>query len=78
MTLKICVAHDNPDIGLFDCARDARHTVDESKNEEAATMMQQIEWAWVNGRGEDLASMVHPEIVMVFPSFTARIEGRLF
>jgi hypothetical protein len=50
--------------------------VDESKREDASTAMRQINRAWRDGRLEDLASMVHPEIVMVLPGFTARIRGR--
>ena len=50
--------------------------VDESKREGAATAMRQVNQAWLDGRIEDLASMVHREIVMVFPGFTGRAEGR--
>src|SRR3954467_13106810 len=50
--------------------------VDEPKGEDAATAMRQINQAWLNGQVEDLAPMVHPEIVMVFPGFTARTQGR--
>jgi ketosteroid isomerase-like protein len=50
--------------------------VDESKRERAAATMRQINQAWVGSRVEDLAPMVHPEIVMVFPGFAGRIQGR--
>jgi ketosteroid isomerase-like protein len=50
--------------------------VDESKREDAATAMRQINQAWLEGRVEDLAPMAHPEIVMVFPGFAGRIQGR--
>ena len=50
--------------------------VDESKRDDAATAMRQINQAWLYGRVEDLAPMVHPEIVMVFPDFTGSIQGR--
>jgi ketosteroid isomerase-like protein len=50
--------------------------VDESKRENAATAMRQINQAWLNGRVEDVGPMVHPEIVMVFPDFAGRIQGR--
>ncbi len=38
--------------------------------------MRQINQAWLDGRIDDLAQMVHPEIVMVFPEFAGRVEGR--
>ncbi|MGI8992537.1 MAG: nuclear transport factor 2 family protein [Bryobacteraceae bacterium] len=50
--------------------------VDESKNEGVAAAMQQINRAWLQGCVEDMALMVHPGIVMVFPGFTARTAGR--
>src|SRR5712691_539991 len=50
--------------------------VDESKREDAATAMRQINQAWLSGQIEDVAPMVHPEIVMVFPDFSGRIQGR--
>jgi ketosteroid isomerase-like protein len=48
----------------------------ESRREEAATAMRQINQAWLKGQVEDIASMVHPEIVMVFPNFSGRAQGR--
>jgi ketosteroid isomerase-like protein len=50
--------------------------VDESRREDAATAMRQINQAWIDGQVEDLAPLVHPEIVMVFPDFAGRIQGR--
>jgi ketosteroid isomerase-like protein len=47
-----------------------------SKLESAASRMRQINSAWLEGRIDDLARMVHPEIVMVFPGFAGRIKGR--
>ena len=44
--------------------------------ESAASTMRQINSAWLEGRIDDLARMVHPEIVMVFPGFSGRIQGR--
>jgi ketosteroid isomerase-like protein len=38
--------------------------------------MRQINQAWLAGRVEDLAPLVHPEIVFVFPGFAGRIRGR--
>ena len=42
----------------------------------AASTMRQINSAWLEGRIDDLARMVHPQIVMVFPGFAGRIQGR--
>jgi hypothetical protein len=50
--------------------------IDESKVEEVATAIRQINQAWLTNRVDDLASMVHPGIVMVFPGFARRIRGR--
>jgi len=38
--------------------------------------MRQINDAWLASRIEDLAAMVHDEMVMVFPGFAGRIQGR--
>jgi ketosteroid isomerase-like protein len=46
------------------------------KPEDAAAAMRQINQAWLSGRVEDLAPMVHPEFVMVFPGFAGRAQGR--
>ena len=50
--------------------------VDEAKAKSAASAMHKVNLAWLDGRIEDLALMVHKDIVMVFPGFTGRIEGR--
>jgi nuclear transport factor 2 (NTF2) superfamily protein len=49
---------------------------DETKAEDVAATMRRINQAWRAGRVEDLAPMVHPEILMVFPGFAGRISGR--
>src|SRR5262245_45669707 len=49
---------------------------DESKREDALATMRRINRAWLDGRIDDLAPMVHPEIVMVFPGFSGRMQGR--
>ena len=49
---------------------------DESKREDAAAAMRRINQAWLEGQVENLAPLVHPEIVMVFPDFAGRIQGR--
>jgi ketosteroid isomerase-like protein len=48
----------------------------ESKHEAAAATMRRINRAWLDGQVEGLAPMLHPEIVMTFPGFTGRIQGR--
>jgi ketosteroid isomerase-like protein len=50
--------------------------IDQSDREDAAAAMRQINDAWQSGRVSDLAALVHPEIVMVFPGFAGRIQGR--
>src|SRR5262245_59779208 len=46
------------------------------ERERVATTMRQINDAWLAKRVDDLAAMVHGEIVMVFPGFAGRIQGR--
>jgi hypothetical protein len=48
----------------------------EFKLESAASTVRQINSAWLEGRIDDLAGMVHPQITMVFPGFAGRIQGR--
>jgi ketosteroid isomerase-like protein len=50
--------------------------VDESKRDRVAAALGRINRAWLDGRVEDLAPMVHADIVMAFPGFTARTQGR--
>src|ERR1022692_2610275 len=50
--------------------------VEESKCEDAAAAMRQINQAWIDGQVEDLVPLLCPEIVMVFPNFAGRIQGR--
>jgi hypothetical protein len=50
--------------------------MDESKRESAAAAMCQINQTWLHGRVEELAPMVHPEIVMVLPDFAGKVQGR--
>ena len=50
--------------------------VDESMRAAAAAAIRVINQAWLDGRVEDLAPLVHPEIVMAFPDFTGSIQGR--
>jgi hypothetical protein len=48
----------------------------ESKHEAVAQQMQRINRVWLDGNVEGLTPMVHPEIVMAFPGFTGRMQGR--
>ncbi|HTM12059.1 MAG TPA: nuclear transport factor 2 family protein [Bryobacteraceae bacterium] len=50
--------------------------MDESKRENAVAAMRQINQAWLKGRVEDLAPLVHSEIVMFFPDFAGKVQGR--
>ena len=50
--------------------------MDDSKCESASAAMRQINQAWLKGHVDDLAPMVHSEIVMVFPDFAGKIQGR--
>lgn len=50
--------------------------VEESKRDGAAATTRRINRAWLDGQVEDLAPMVHPEIVMAFPGFAGRVQGR--
>ena len=49
---------------------------DESKCDDVTAALRQINQAWIDGQIGDLAPMLHPEIVMVFPNFAGRIQGR--
>lgn len=50
--------------------------VEESKGDRAVATMRRINRAWLDGQVEDLTPMVHPEIIMVFPGFAGRVQGR--
>jgi hypothetical protein len=50
--------------------------MDESKREAAATAMAEINRAWLDGAIEDLAPLVHPEVVMAIPGFSGSVQGR--
>ena|SRR5438132_10649677 len=49
---------------------------DETQREGVAAAMRRINDAWLGGHVDDLAAMVHPDIVMVFPGFAGRAQGR--
>ena len=44
--------------------------------EAVAAAMCQINQVWLDGKVEDLAPLLHSEIVMVLPDFSGRIQGR--
>src|SRR6267143_313631 len=46
------------------------------ERERVAAVMQKINEAWLAGRVDDLAALVHPDIVMVVPGFAGRAQGR--
>lgn len=48
----------------------------ESKQERAGAAIRRINQLWVSGQVEALTTLLHPEIVMAFPGFTGRIQGR--
>ncbi len=50
--------------------------VEESRREDVAAALRRINRAWLDGRVDDLAPLVHPEIVMVIPGFAGRVQGR--
>jgi ketosteroid isomerase-like protein len=49
---------------------------EESKHNDARPTMLRINRAWLDGHFDDLAPMLHPEVVMVFPGFAGRVQGR--
>ncbi len=50
--------------------------LDEAKRESAAAAMRHINRAWLAGQVQDIAALLHPEIVMVLPDFAGRVQGR--
>lgn len=48
----------------------------EQSRRDAAEAMRQINRAWLTGRVDDLAPMVHPEIVMMLPGLAGQVQGR--
>ena len=49
---------------------------EEAKVEHVRSLIGRINQAWLDGRVDDLAPMLHPDIVMVFPGFGGRVQGR--
>jgi ketosteroid isomerase-like protein len=48
----------------------------ETKSDDVAAVMRRMNQAWLNGRVDDMAPLVHPDIVMVVPGFAGRVRGR--
>jgi hypothetical protein len=48
----------------------------DSKHEAVVATVRRINRVWLDGQVENLGPIVHPEIVMVFPGFTGRMQGR--
>src|SRR5436190_21056761 len=46
------------------------------ERERVAAAMRKINDAWLEGRVDDLAALVHPDIVMALPGFAGRAQGR--
>ena len=49
---------------------------DENERERLAAALRRINEGWLAGRIDDLAGLVHPDIVMVVPGFAGRAQGR--
>jgi len=48
----------------------------ETRREAALAAMHSINQAWLTGRLDDLAALLHADIVMAFPGFAGRAAGR--
>jgi Domain of unknown function (DUF4440) len=57
--------------GKADC-----YMMETSGHPAASTVIRTINRVWLDGKVEALAPMVDPEIVMVFPGFAGRTQGR--
>ena len=49
---------------------------DEPQGAAVEAAMQRINEAWVSGNLDDLAAVLHPDVVMAFPGFVGRSQGR--
>lgn len=50
--------------------------VNESERESAEAAMRQINASWIDGRVDDMAPLVHPDVVLVVPGFSGTVQGR--
>jgi ketosteroid isomerase-like protein len=49
---------------------------DESELPRVVDTMRRINEAWLKGRVDDLAPMIHSDVVMELPGFAGRVQGR--
>ena len=49
---------------------------DQSERRGVADTMSRINRAWLDGRVDDMAPALHPEIVVMFPGFSGQAQGR--
>jgi hypothetical protein len=49
---------------------------DQPGRDAAADALQSINRTWLEGRPQDMAPFLHPDIVMVLPGFAGRIAGK--
>lgn len=49
---------------------------EQSQRESAELAMRQINAAWLRGKVDDLAPLLHSNIVMVLPGWSGRVEGK--
>ncbi len=47
-----------------------------SNHNDPREVLRRINRAWLDGKVEDLAPLLHPEIVMAFPGFSGSVAGR--
>jgi hypothetical protein len=52
-----------------------QHMADKSKNDGVETIMRRINRAWLEGRINDLAPLIHPGAIMVLPGFAKQTRG---
>ena len=50
--------------------------VEDSEEQVVAAAMRRINAAWLDGDVDGLARLIHPQVVMVFPGFAGRMQGR--
>jgi|ERR671921_979944 hypothetical protein len=50
--------------------------VDDDSRARAEAAMRRINQTWIEGRVDDLAALVHPDVVVAVPGFVAHVGGR--
>jgi uncharacterized protein (TIGR02246 family) len=48
----------------------------ESARAAVSAAMQRINQTWLDGRPDDLLTLLHPDMTLVFPGFIGRVQGR--